>query len=334
MGEQHREPLGPLRMAAGRVQPRERGMRQDVDSAATRVATPPSPSCSRKEDASAHVGDVSARGGRGAEASIVAIRRKSRKSSASAAKRPSASAASSEPYCASSSAAFFGPMPARAGQLVGRVAAQRDQVRHLLGVDAVALAHLGGADPRELAHAARRLEDRHAVARELERVAVGGRDEHVARPLPRRRGEEVVRLVAGRLRDEEAERADDLGQDLELLEDRVLEHASRTGRARTPRAGRSGTESVSQATRTASGCSACQSRDEHVREADDGVEADRLRQRVVRAMRERVAVDREQHAHSDASSSSMRAISRSVASCAARRRSPVARRSSISIGAP
>ena len=56
-------------------------------------------------------------------------------------------------------AADFGPTPGRAGDPVGRVAAQRDEVRHLLGLDAVALAHLGGPDPRELAHALHRLED-------------------------------------------------------------------------------------------------------------------------------------------------------------------------------
>src|SRR5581483_10647673 len=73
--------------------------------------------------------------------------------------------------------------------------------------------------------------------------------------------------------------------------------------------------------------------DEHVREADDGVEADRLRQGVVGAVGERVAVDREQDAHaSDASSSAIRAISRSVASCAAYRTSSTERRSSISSG--
>ncbi len=75
VGEQDSEALGTLRVAAGRVQPRHRRMRQDVDSAATRSARPSRPRLSRKEDASAHVGADGARGGRGAEASIAAIRR-------------------------------------------------------------------------------------------------------------------------------------------------------------------------------------------------------------------------------------------------------------------
>jgi len=37
----------------------------------------------------------------------------------------------------------------------------------------------------------------------------------------------------------------------------------------------------------------------HVREADEGVEVDRLRQPVICAVRKRVAVDREQRLHSD-----------------------------------
>ena len=53
---------------------------------------------------------------------------------------------------------------------------------------------------------------------------------------------------------------------------------------------------------------------QEAREADERVEADRLRQRVVGAVGERVAVDREQEAaHSDASSAWIAAISRSVA---------------------
>ena len=78
-------------------------------------------------------------------------------------------------------AAVFGPTPGAPGDPVGGVAAQRDEVRHLLRVDAVALAHLGRPDPRKAAPA-HRLEDGHAVADELEGVAVRGGDEH--RPVP------------------------------------------------------------------------------------------------------------------------------------------------------
>ena len=132
VGEQHLEPFGSLRMPAGRVQPRHCGVRQDVDSAATRLATPPSPRPSRKEDASAHAGDVSARGGRGAEASIVAIRRKSLKSSASAGETSVGERSLERAVLPEHLGGLLRPDAARSRQLVGRVAAQRDQVRHLL----------------------------------------------------------------------------------------------------------------------------------------------------------------------------------------------------------
>ena len=125
------------------------------------------------------------------------------------------------------SAAFFGPIPRAPGSLSD--GSPRSAIRSgtCAGLDAVAPAHLGGADPRQLAHASRGLQDRHPVARQLERIAVGGRDEHRPRPRPRRRGEEVVRLVPGRLRDQEAHRLAERGQHVELLEDRLLEHAAR-----------------------------------------------------------------------------------------------------------
>src|SRR5439155_18184078 len=87
--------------------------------------------------------------------------------------------------------------------LVGRIAAERDEVWHLRRLDAVALAHLGGADTGDLADAANGLKDGGAVARELERVAVGRGDEDLAaaRFLGVDVGaEEVVGLVPGRLR--------------------------------------------------------------------------------------------------------------------------------------
>ena len=94
------------------------------------------------------------------------------------------------------------PDAARARDLVGRVAAEGDEVRHLLGLDVVALAHLGGPDPRELAHPAHGLQDRDVVGDELERVAVGGRHERGAAGGSLRGdggGEEVVGLEAGAL---------------------------------------------------------------------------------------------------------------------------------------
>ena len=90
---------------------------------------------------------------------------------------------------------------ARSRDLVGRVAAKRDEVAHLARLDAVALPHLRRPDPLQLADAAHGLQDRDVGGCELERVAVGGRDERraAARPLGRDgRREEVVGLEARR----------------------------------------------------------------------------------------------------------------------------------------
>ena len=57
----------------------------------------------------------------------------------------------------------FSPIATRAGDLVRGIATERDEVRHLGRIDAVALPHLGRADPGELAHAANRLENRHVA---------------------------------------------------------------------------------------------------------------------------------------------------------------------------
>ena len=54
--EQDTEPPLGLRMAEGRMEPRESGMRYDVDNAATRSASAFRPSSRTKADASAHFG--------------------------------------------------------------------------------------------------------------------------------------------------------------------------------------------------------------------------------------------------------------------------------------
>src|SRR5438094_813479 len=98
-----------------------------------------------------------------------------------------------------------------ARQAVGRVAAKRDEVRHLLRLDLVLLAYLCWSDPGELADSPDRLQDGRVLAGELERVAVGGGDEGGAAPLlllRDRRSEEVVGLVAGALGSNEAEGPD------------------------------------------------------------------------------------------------------------------------------
>src|SRR5262249_12622567 len=64
---------------------------------------------------------------------------------------------------------------ARPGQLVGRVTAQRDEIRHLPGIDAIALPHLRGTDARHFA-GADRIEDCRSFRSELKGVAVAARD--------------------------------------------------------------------------------------------------------------------------------------------------------------
>ena len=229
----------------------------------------------------------------------------------------------------------------RARQLVGRVAAERDEVGHLLRLDAVALAHLGRTDARDLAHAARRLQDRRALARELEEIAIRGRDEDGALLLLLGCDDgahEVVRFVARRLRRREPERLDELGQQVELLEQVVLEDATGLIRGERRVAIRRRVERV-EAHEHGTRLFLVPEPDEHVREADDHVRGpsfcapNLLRERVVRAMRERVAVDGEQRLHSVASSRAISAISRSVASWAASRGS-AERRSSSGTGGP
>ena len=104
------------------------------------------------------------------------------------ANRPSSSIASSEPYWASSSAARFSPIPARSGYPVRRIAAERDEVGHLLRVDAVALANLRRPDPRRRASAADGLENgRPSRSRAGTRRGRRSRRAHDRRPPPRSR---------------------------------------------------------------------------------------------------------------------------------------------------
>jgi hypothetical protein len=106
------------------------------------------------------------------------------------------------------------------------------------------------------------------------------------------RGEEVVRLVPGAFRSDEPEGRDELGQQVELLQDRVVELATAlVARKELAAVGRNPDRVPSDQDRTR--LLGLPEPDEHVREPDHCVQADRLRQRVVRAVRERVAVDRE-----------------------------------------
>ena len=109
--------------------------------------------------------------------------------------------------------------------------------------------------------------------------------------------EEVVRLVPGLLRGREAHRADELWEQLELLEDLGVEHAAALVLGE-------GFEPVGRLSDTVPADERCArllrlpEADEEVREADDrsggepGRAPQRFRERVVGPMRERVAVDR------------------------------------------
>ena len=234
------------------------------------------------------------------------------------------------------------PHAARTRDPVGGVAAERDEVGHLRGLDAVALAHLVRADPRERAAAALRLEHRRPVADELEGVTVAARDQRASSPRLLERdacGEKVVRLVPLRLRGGEPHRLDELRRQVELLEQVVVELAPALvdGQRLVP-VGRN-RERVPADERRAR-LLLLPEPDEQV--ADAGEEAgraavrpaDRLRQRVVRPVRERVPVDDQERSvflHADSSSSPIAAISRSVATCAASSRPA---RSSRGIGGP
>src|SRR5262249_26044420 len=154
-----------------------------------------------------------------------------------------------------------------------------------------------------------------------------------------RGGQKVVRLVTRRLRGGETESVHELREQGELLEQLVVELPSAlVGRKRLVPVRRhlERIPADDQGPRLL-GVPEAQ---EKVREADEGVRrpalrsSDRLRQRVVGAVGERVAVDHQQRAlQSDASSSWIPPISRSVAS---REAGPISRsrRSSSGIGGP
>ena len=133
------------------VAPSPRGLRRRFPSLQASGERPHAPSPASFA-ARAQSGWASS-GGSGAEWSSCAICRYSRR------RRPPrrtscSSAASREPYSPRICAAVLGPTPRAPGSLSDVVAAQRDEVRDLLRLHAVALSDLGRADPRDLAHAA------------------------------------------------------------------------------------------------------------------------------------------------------------------------------------
>ncbi len=111
-----------------------------------------------------------------------------------------------------------------ARDVVGGVALEADEVRHLLGRDAVAgLDALGRVDVH-VCHAARRHHQADVVRAELERVAVGGHDARADAGLVgarRDRGDDVVGLPALELEVAIAEGLDDRPEVRELLAQQV-----------------------------------------------------------------------------------------------------------------
>src|SRR5207244_9476600 len=197
------------------------------------------------------------------------------------------------------------------------------------------------ADARQLRYAANGLEDRRQLRGELEGVTVGrGDDRRAAASLLRlgRRRQEVVGLVAGSLGDGEAAGTAELGQQRQLLEQGGVEVAAAlvAGEGSVPIGWL--VERVPGHDHGARPFRLPEAK-QHVREPDDRPRRstadarDRLRERVVGAVSERVAVDGEQRAHRLSYRASIAVISRWVAVAAASLGGRPAR-SSTGIGSP
>jgi hypothetical protein len=108
--------------------------------------------------------------------------------------------------------------------VVGGVALEADEVRHLVGPDAVTELHPLGRVDVDLGDAARRHHQRDVLAAELERVPVGRDDAGLDPCLVRARRDrrdDVVRLPALELEVPVAERLDDRTEVRELLPEQV-----------------------------------------------------------------------------------------------------------------
>ncbi len=110
--------------------------------------------------------------------------------------------------------------PGDARNVVRRVAFERLEVDHLLGLEPVALHDLGRVVERRLLNAAARRHQRGLVAHDLEQVEIARHDRRLHLAILRlvnERGDQVVRLVPLELIDRDAERLDDLAHDRKLL---------------------------------------------------------------------------------------------------------------------
>ena len=162
-----------------------------------------------------------------------------------------------------------------------------------------------------LGDASHGLEDRRPLARELEGVAVGSGHKRQPAPLllgSDRRREEVVGLVPRPLRAGEPHRLDELWEQGELLDELGVEHAPALVRVEGLVAVRRDLQRVPGDEHRARGLGLPKPQ-QHVREADYCPgrlafrSANRLRERVVGTVRQRIAVDREQWLQSASCSS-------------------------------
>jgi len=118
----------------------------------------------------------------------------------------------------------FWPNSCGPRQLVGRVAAKRNEVRNLLWIDAVALPDLFGPDAGHFA-GPYRVQDLCAVRGKLERIPIAARDQDgsaFAFLGGNHGGEKVVRLEAAGFRVRKPARRHELGQQLQLLDQGVV----------------------------------------------------------------------------------------------------------------
>ena len=201
----------------------------------------------------------------------------------------------------SRAAAPFGPTPACARQPVGRIAAQCDEVGDLSGIDAVALAHLLRSNARHLT-GADRVQDSRRSRRQLKGIAIATCHQRgAAAPLlGRDRGrKEVIGLVAGCLGVGEAAGGDESGQQIELIDELGVERASALIRRQSLVPIGRLIERV-PADQNGARMLVPEEPQQEIGETDDRAAAaavaapDRLRQAVIRPVREGISVDDEQ----------------------------------------
>ena len=111
---------------------------------------------------------------------------------------------------------------------IGRVSAQSDEIRDLLGVDTISRANFGGTNPGHLTRTnGKRIIG--VLGRKLEHVAIAACDENGAAPalfLGNRGGNEIVGLVTRCFGCRKAAGSHEPRQEIELLDQIIVELAS------------------------------------------------------------------------------------------------------------